>query len=317
MSEQPKQKRSFKVIIRFFQIVAALIFVFWASFFITLAIRSSHPIDYLFSYVEDFFGSNEDKKTPKPSTNNLDSNSRKTIPSTDNKNKLPSNENKSSAVPVNNLEVGIVERFGRLFSIEDAVEARIKKIPHYVSLEDMSPYLQQAIIAVEDTRFYSHSGFDMTGIARAAVVNVESGEIEEGASTITQQLAKNLFLSSEPSFIRKAEELMLAVNLERHFSKDKIIELYLNTIYFGSNFYGIYDAAQGYFGKDPKNLTVGEAAMLAGLPNAPSLYSPYVDFMLAKKRQLVVINAMTHAHYLSEREAENARIEEIVLAKNF
>ena len=308
MSEQPKQKRSFRVIIRFFQIVAALIFVFWASFFVTLAIRSSHPIDYLFSYVEDFFESDDKKPvTPTPtSTNKNPINNRTT-----------STDSRTSAVPVKNTDVGIVDRVGRIFSIEDAVNEHVRKIPHYVSLDDMPRSLWQAIIAVEDTRFYSHSGFDLTGIARAAVVNVEAGDIEEGASTITQQLAKNMFLTSEQSFSRKAEELMLAMNLERHFSKDKIIEMYLNTIYFGSNFYGIYDAAQGYFGKEPKDLTVGESAMLAGLPNAPSLYSPYVDFMLAKKRQLVVIDAMTRAHYLSEREAENARIEEIVLSKNF
>ena len=316
MSEQPKQKRSFRVIIRFFQIIAALIFVFWASFFITLAIRSSHPIDYLFSYVEDFFGSDEDKKPVNPPPTERNYNNR-TTPSMNEKTRYPSSDSRSSAVPVNNLDVGIVDRVERIFSIEDAVNKRIKNIPHYVSLDDIPRSLQQAIIAVEDTRFYSHSGFDMTGIARAVVVNMEAGEIEEGASTITQQLAKNLFLSSEPSFTRKAEELILAMNLERHFSKNEIIELYLNTIYFGSNFYGIYDAAQGYFGKEPKDLTVGESAMLAGLPNAPSLYSPYIDFMLAKKRQLVVIDAMTRSHFLSEREAENARIEEIVLVKNF
>ena len=300
MSEQPKQKRSFRVIIRFFQIIAALIFVFWASFFVTLAIRSSHPIDYLFSYVEDFFGAEEKPVNKNPNIN-----------------KTTLKENRTSSVPVNNSEVGIVDRVARVFSIENAVNERVRNISHYVSLDDMPRSLQQAIIAVEDTRFYSHSGFDVTGIARAAVVNMEAGEIEEGASTITQQLIKNMFLSSEPSFTRKAEELVLAMNLERHFSKNKIIELYLNTIYFGSNFYGIYDASQGYFGKEPKDLTIGEAAMLAGIPNAPSVYSPYVDFMLAKKRQLVVIDAMTRAHYISEREAENARIEEIVLAKNF
>ena len=203
-----------------------------------------------------------------------------------------------------------------MFDIESAVNNRVKSIPNYVALKDISRELQNAIIAVEDTRFYSHSGFDVEGIARAAVVNVEAGQIEEGASTITQQLVKNMFLSSEQSFTRKAEELLLAMNIERHFSKDKIMELYLNTIYFGSNFYGVYAASQGYFGKDPKDLTIGEATMLAGLPNAPSLYSPYVDFMLAKKRQLVVINAMTRTHLLNERDAENARIEEIVLIRS-
>lgn len=327
MSEQqPKRKRSFRNIKRFFIIVFALIVVFWTSFFITLAIRSSHPFEYLFSYVEDFWDDDKDKKTTPPPI---------TPPSTDRKSttdkpssiyernsvgdreRAPTTENRTSIVPVNNVDVGIVDRVGRIFSIEDAVNERVKQIPHYVKLDDMPRSLLQAIIAVEDARFYSHSGFDVMGIARAAVVNVEAGQIEEGASTITQQLVKNMFLSSEPSFTRKAEELVLAMDMESHFTKNEIIELYLNTIYFGSNFYGIYDAAQGYFGKKPKDLTVAESAMLAGLPNAPSLYSPYVDFMLAKKRQLVVIDAMKRANVLNEREAENARIEEIVLARNF
>ena len=329
MSDKPKQKRSFKFIIRFFQIVAALIFVFWASFFITLAIRSSHPIEYLFSYVEDFFGDEEkDKKISTPVTERrltdrstaLEERNFDAYEPTKNEERRyredrTLTDRRSSAIPVNNVEVGVFGRVERLWSIENAVDERVRRIPHYVSLDNIPRSLQQAVIAVEDARFYSHSGFDVMGIARAAVVNVEAGEIEEGASTITQQLVKNLFLTSEPSFARKAEELLLAMNVERHFSKNKIIELYLNTIYFGSNYYGIYDASQGYFGKEPKDLTVAESAMLAGLPNAPSLYSPYVDFMLAKKRQLVVINAMANAHLLSEREAENARIEEIVLAK--
>ncbi len=155
----------------------------------------------------------------------------------------------------------------------------------------------------------------MGSIARATAVNVEAGEIEEGASTITQQLAKNLFLSPEQTFTRKFEELLFAVNIERKFSKDQILEMYLNTIYFGSNFYGIYDASHGYFGKEPKDLSPAESAMLAGLPNAPSLYSPYVDFKLAKKRQLVVIDSMIRDGKMTEQEAENARIEEIVLAE--
>lgn len=329
MSEQPKKRRSFKFIIRFFQILAALIFVFWASFFITLAIRSSHPIEYLFSYVEDFFGDEDaNKRTSTPAVERQLTNKASALEERKTEDYKPPvteerkyredravNDSRSSAIPVNNVDVGIVGRVERLWSIEDAVNERVRRIPHYVSLDNIPRSLQQAVIAVEDARFYSHSGFDVMGIARAAVVNVEAGEIEEGASTITQQLVKNLFLTSEPSFSRKAEELLLAMNVEHHFSKNKIIELYLNTIYFGSNYYGIYDAAQGYFGKEPKDLTVAESAMLAGLPNAPSLYSPYVDFMLAKKRQLVVINAMANAHLLSEREAENARIEEIVLAK--
>ena len=234
--------------------------------------------------------------------------------SSPNKDSQPAAE-KTSAVTNLNEDAGVFGSVDIMFDIENAVNNRVKMIPNYVALKDISRDLQKAIIAVEDTRFYTHSGFDVEGIARAAVVNVEAGQIEEGASTITQQLAKNMFLSPEKSFVRKAEELLLAMNIERHFSKDEIMELYLNTIYFGSNFYGVYAASHGYFGKDPKDLTLGESTMLAGLPNAPSLYSPYVDFMLAKKRQLVVINAMKRAHLLNDREAENARIEEIVLAR--
>ena len=317
MADQPRQKRSFRKIIKFFKILTALIFVFWMSFFVTLAIRSNHPIDYLYSYVEDFFGLNEDKK--KETSLQAEKNLTDKVPSTERKvdvdNKSVTPAEKTSAVKNTNEEVGVFGNVGIMFDIEKAVNNRVKMIPNYVALKDIPRPLQQAIIAVEDTRFYSHSGFDVEGIARAAVVNVEAGQIEEGASTITQQLVKNMFLSPEQTFTRKAEELLLAMNIERHFSKDKILELYLNTIYFGSNFYGIYAASQGYFGKDPKELTLGECTMLAGLPNAPSLYSPYVDFMLAKKRQLVVINAMTKAHLLNDRDAENARIEEIVLIR--
>ena len=319
MADQPRQKRSFKKIIGFFKILTALIFVFWASFFITLAIRSNHPIDYLYSYIEDFFGLNESSKKETPLPADKKSTEKKVdVDKTSSPNKnSQSDAEKTSAVTNTGLneDAGIFGSVGIMFDIETAVNNRVKMIPNYVALKDISRDLQKAIIAVEDTRFYTHSGFDVEGIARAAVVNVEAGQIEEGASTITQQLVKNMFLTSEPTFTRKAEELLLAMNIERHFSKDEIMELYLNTIYFGSNFYGIYSASQGYFGKEPKDLTIGESTMLAGLPNAPSLYSPYVDFMLAKKRQLVVINAMKRAHLLNDREAENARIEEIVLAR--
>ena len=108
--------------------------------------------------------------------------------------------------------------------------------------------------------------------------------------------------------------LILSRSLEKNFDKDKILEIYLNSIYFGSNFYGIYDAAQGYFGKEPADLTIAECAMLAGLPNAPSLNSPYVDFRRAKQRQLIVIDALEKLGIITKREAENARIEEIILA---
>ena len=212
-------------------------------------------------------------------------------------------------------EIGVLDALGRMTSIKPAVNEKIKSIPRYVTIDKMPFTLLQAVVAVEDTRFYTHKGFDIFGIARAVLVNVEAGEIQEGASTITQQTVKNLFLTSDQTFTRKAEELILSMNMEKNFDKDKILEIYLNSIYFGSDFYGIYDAAQGYFGKEPAELTMAECAMLAGLPNAPSLYSPYVDFHLAKERQLTVIAAMEKNGVISKREAENARIEEIILVR--
>ena len=174
--------------------------------------------------------------------------------------------------------------------------------------------LKTAVVSVEDNRFYSHHGFDVEGILRASLVNLQYGQIEEGASTITQQLVKNLFLSHERSFGRKAEELVLALDMEANYSKDEILELYLNTIYFGSNYYGIREASLGYFGKEPDKLALPEAAMLAGLPNAPSLYSPYVDFLMAKKRQFVVLEAMVRTGAISKDIAEDAKIKPIYLA---
>ncbi len=205
-------------------------------------------------------------------------------------------------------------RLKRLIYLRDAIEERKPK-EHFVPVEELPDSLIKAIVAVEDNRFYSHPGFDIEGIFRAALVNLQSGEIEEGASTITQQLVKNLFLSQERSFARKAEELALAVDFEYCCSKDEILSLYLNTIYFGSGYYGIYTAAHGYFGKEPGELTLPEAAMLAGLPNAPSLYSPYENFLLAKKRQCIVLDAMVRTGVLDEHLAESAKIAPLYLAR--
>ncbi len=221
---------------------------------------------------------------------------------------LPAIQQTTEPVPI-----GTVDRLSRIIFIRRAVTSRINP-DTYVKLRDIPVSLQHAVVAVEDNRFYSHHGFDPQGIMRATLVNLQYGQIEEGASTITQQLVKNLFLSHEQSFGRKAEELLLALDIEANYSKDEILELYLNTIYYGSNFYGIGPAADGYFGKRPADLQLPEAAMLAGLPNAPSLYSPYVDFMMAKKRQFIVIDAMVRSGYLDEHEAESAKIKPIYLA---
>ena len=205
------------------------------------------------------------------------------------------------------------DKLSRLIFIRRAVKARTVR-ENYVKLSDIPKDLQQAIIAVEDNRFYEHPGFDIQGIMRATLVNLQYGQIEEGASTITQQLVKNLFLGNEQTFGRKAEELLLALDIEANYSKEEILELYLNTIYYGSNYYGIYDASEGYFGKQPRELQLPECAMLAGVPNAPSLYSPYADFLLAKKRQIVVLDAMVRAGVIEERIAEDAKIVPLRLA---
>ena len=206
------------------------------------------------------------------------------------------------------------DRLSRFLFIRRAVNARVQR-DDYVPLSEIPDSLQQAVVAVEDNRFYSHHGFDPTGIARAALVNIQYGQIEEGASTITQQLVKNLFLSHERSWGRKGEELLLALDIEANYSKDEILELYLNTIYYGSNFYGIGPASQGYFGKKPADLILPESAMLAGLPNAPPLYSPYVDFIAAKKRQMVVLDAMAKNGYIDEQMAEDAKIKPLSFAR--
>lgn len=206
-----------------------------------------------------------------------------------------------------------MDRLSRLIFLRQAVDARLEQAD-YVKLQDVPESLQQAVIAVEDRKFYSHWGFDVEGIFRASLVNLQYGEVREGASTITQQLVKNLFLSQDQTLGRKAEEFLLALDMELHYSKAEILELYLNTIYFGSGYYGISEASRGYFDKEPAMLALPEAAMLAGIPNAPSLYSPYENFMLAKKRQFIVLDAMTAAGFLRESVAEDAKIKPIYLA---
>lgn len=223
------------------------------------------------------------------------------------------NENSLSQNTIDIESNSTLNRLERVFFLKQAVNARINSA-NYVKLQDIPESMQQAVVAVEDRKFYNHWGFDMEGIFRASLVNLQYGQVREGASTITQQLVKNLFLSQEQTMGRKAEEFVLAMDMELNYSKDEILELYLNTIYFGSGYYGIKEASQGYFGKEPAMLALPESAMLAGIPNAPSLYSPYVDFMLAKKRQFIVLDAMTAAGYLRESVADDAKIKPIYLA---
>jgi len=173
-----------------------------------------------------------------------------------------------------------------------------------VALKDLPPYLPKAFIAIEDRRFYSHFGVDPYGIFRAAVTNVLRRGVSQGGSTLTQQLAKNLFLTQERTFARKLQEVELALWLERKHSKNEILELYLNRVYFGSGAYGVEAASQRYFGKSAKNVTVAEAAMLAGLVKSPSRLAPNRNPEGATKRAQIVLAAMADAKFITESQAQ-------------
>lgn len=175
-----------------------------------------------------------------------------------------------------------------------------------VSLEQVPRYLLNATIAVEDTSFYSHSGFNLKGIARAMLVNLGAGRVMQGGSTITQQLAKNLFLNGNRTIWRKIQEALYAMQLETHLSKNQILTDYLNIIYYGHGATGVGTAAHYFFGKPVQVLNLAESTMLAGLPKGPTLYSPFTHYSLAKERQRTVLQAMVHAGYITQAQAHQA-----------
>ncbi|MCE5285852.1 MAG: PBP1A family penicillin-binding protein [Pelosinus sp.] len=183
-----------------------------------------------------------------------------------------------------------------------------------VSINSMSPYVQQAIIANEDIRFYEHMGIDPIGILRAMWVNLRTGSFAEGGSTLTQQLAKNMFLTQERTLIRKLKEALLAVIIETKFSKQEILQAYLNQVYFGEGAYGIESAAQLYYGKHANELSLGESALLAGIPRGPNIYSPYVDSSAALNRRTNVLNGMVKAGYITQNQALEAQNEPLKLS---
>ncbi len=176
-----------------------------------------------------------------------------------------------------------------------------------VTLDDVAPALPQAVLAVEDRRFHDHFGVDPIGIARAALRNLRAGRVVQGGSTITQQLAKNLFLTPERTLKRKVQELLLALWLERRFSKEQILALYLNRVYLGAGSYGVEAAARRYFGVSAASLTLYQAAMIAGLPKAPSRYNPLADPAAARRRAEVVLAAMVEAGFVDAAAADAAR----------
>jgi penicillin-binding protein 1A len=176
-----------------------------------------------------------------------------------------------------------------------------------IQIGDLPDYLPQAVMATEDRRFYSHFGIDVIGLGRALVTNVFAGRIRQGGSTLTQQVAKNLFLSPERSIKRKVQELLLALWLEHKFTKDQIFTLYLNRVYFGAGTYGVEAAAQKYFSKSARKLSLYESAMIAGLLKAPSRYNPRSNPDLASDRTAVVLQNMVNAKYLTKAQAEQAK----------
>lgn len=179
----------------------------------------------------------------------------------------------------------------------------ITNMENFVKFEDMSSYYRNAVISVEDHRFYDHGPVDFIAIARAIFTNIKSGKLKEGGSTITQQVAKNVVFTQEASWVRKIAEIFASYDLEKNYSKKEIFEIYVNTSYFGDSHYGIYQASYGYYNKSPKDLDLNESSMLAGVPNAPSVYAPTVNPDLAKKRQYHVLNTMLEYGYITKDES--------------
>ena len=189
----------------------------------------------------------------------------------------------------------------------------ISSRPGFASCDQLPQTYINAVISAEDSRFTHHKGVDPVSIARALVTDLRTGSFAEGGSTITQQLAKNTLFTQEKHLARKAAEMFAALAIEKQYNKEQIFEMYVNTIYFGSGHYGIGEAAQGYFGKTPLQLTDAEAVMLAGLPNAPSAYSPNSSPDLAVKRMQVVLNRMVGCKKLTREQADALAAEAVTL----
>ena len=192
-------------------------------------------------------------------------------------------------------------------SLISRVESYTKK-ENYITFDNLSENYLNAVVATEDHRYYEHGPIDFIAIARALYTNLRDNEFDEGGSTITQQVAKNVIFNQDKNIIRKVGEVFGAYDLEKNYSKNEILALYVNSAYFGDGYYGIYEASMGYYNKHPKDLTLDEATMLAGVPNAPSVYAPTVNPDLAKKRQKHVLNKMVEYGYISEAEANKLNL---------
>ncbi len=220
----------------------------------------------------------------------------------------------SSQPPIKNLEQFKPNIVTKFYSSDGEI---IKTFTAYtfskVELKDVPEELKEAIIATEDKNFYRHGGYDILGLVRSTVQNVLARRVVQGASTITQQLARILFLSNEKTFTRKIKELVIAARIEKTISKDQILEMYLNNVYLGSGAYGVEGAAKIYFNKHIKDCTLPELALIAGLPQAPSVYSPYNNLDLAIKRRNQVLTRMYKMRYITKDEYEKAKEAKVVL----
>ncbi|WP_270394779.1 transglycosylase domain-containing protein [Mediterraneibacter massiliensis] len=184
-------------------------------------------------------------------------------------------------------------------SVEEMVR-EIEAKENYTTLDEMPEAYKQAVLAVEDKRFYRHPGMDPIAVGRAIFHDIQAGAYVEGGSTITQQLAKNQFFTQDKKLVRKVSELFMAFRIERTLDKDKILELYLNSIYFGNGYYCVMDASLGYFGKYPWEMDFDESTLLAGIPNAPNDYNPLTNPELARQRQEQVLDKMKKAGFIEE-----------------
>lgn len=198
-------------------------------------------------------------------------------------------------------------------SLTEQVEA-IREKKGFTSFKDLPGVYVNAVVSVEDHRFFKHNGIDLIAIGRAVLHDIQAGRYVEGGSTITQQLAKNLYFDQEKELTRKAAEVFMAFELEKQYTKDEIFELYVNCIYFGEGYYSVGEASEGYFNKVPGEMSDYESTLLAGVPNAPSKYAPSKNLRLAQERQKKVIARMEACGYLSAKEAET--VSEQIVAFN-
>lgn len=199
--------------------------------------------------------------------------------------------------------------------IQDMI-AEIESKDNYTKIEDVPQIYIDAVVAVEDHRFFTHKGVDFLAIIRAILTNVRKADLVEGGSTISQQICKNVYFTQERKLERKFAEIFAAIDLEKYCNdKNKILELYFNTSFYGNGYYTLSEASRGYFGKEPKELTNYEATMIAGIPNAPSLYNPINSLELAKQRQKQVLIAMVQYNYLTLQQRDEILNEDIDLSR--